>query len=196
MCENHIACAWGECVLLFFFCIFVQPSHWDAEDGRPSNRGSTGLVQCDPWSSPTVGSLAERPTGPPVRPQPTSVQGNSVCVDHSASGACERSPTSDEGQPHCHQKNSEVPCWEQLDQVNLAEWFLKRIPMLKTCPHFLRGRLRQCFAVALRERYRARQSGDIQAEERAWKVFGLIPMMLMHRPQELGGSGRVGEEGR
>ena len=26
---------------------------------------------------------------------------------------------------------SEVPgrCWEQLDQVNLAEWFLKRIPM-------------------------------------------------------------------
>ena len=62
--------------------------------------------------------------------------------------------------------------------------------MLKTCPHFFRGRLRQCFIVVLQERYRARQVGDIQAEERAWKVFGLVRMMLMHRPRGTGSVGR------
>ena len=73
-------------------------------------------------------------------------------------------------------------CWEQLDEVVLAEWFLKRVPMLKTCPHFCRGRLWQCFTVVFQEWYRARQVGDLQADERAWKVCGLVPMMLMHRP--------------
>ena len=81
-------------------------------------------------------------------------------------------------------------CWEQLDQVDLAEWFWKRFPMLKTCPHFFRGRLRQCFTVALRKRYRAMQVGDIQTEERVWKVFGLVTMMLMHRPKGTGSAGR------
>ena len=30
--------------------------------------------------------------------------------------------------------------WGQLDQVDLDETFLMRVPMLKNCPHFLRGR--------------------------------------------------------
>ena len=47
--------------------------------------------------------------------------------------------------------------------------------MLKMCPHFFCGRLRQCFTVALRERYRARQSGDIQAEERGLEGFWAGP---------------------
>ena len=81
--------------------------------------------------------------------------------------------------------------WEQLDEVDQSEWFLARIPMLKSCPHFLRGRLRQCWAVALRERHRARQVHDNAAEERAWKLFGLVPVMLLHRPR---GSGSVGRD--
>ena len=62
---------------------------------------------------------------------------------------------------------------------------------MKKCPHFLRGRLRQCFAVALRERQRARLVQDSQAEERAWKLFGLVPVMLLHRPR---GTGSVGKD--
>ena len=60
--------------------------------------------------------------------------------------------------------------WESLDEVNLEEWFLRRVPTMKKCPHFWRGRLRQCFAVALRERQRAKGGQDSQAEERAWKL--------------------------
>ena len=47
------------------------------------------------------------------------------------------------------------------------------------------------FFLALRERTRARQAGDERAEIRAWKLFGLIPMMLLHKPQ---GSGSVGRD--
>ena len=63
---------------------------------------------------------------------------------------------------------------------------------MKKCPHFMRGRLRQCFAVALRERQRARGVQDSQTEERAWKLFGLVvPVMLLHRPR---GTGSVGKD--
>ena len=46
---------------------------------------------------------------------------------------------------------------------------------------------------ALRERHRAREVGDVLAVTRAWKLFGLIPMMLLHRPR---GSGSVGRDER
>ena len=77
-----------------------------------------------------------------------------------------------------------------MDSVDLSDWFEMRVSMLKTCPFFFRGRLRQSFTVALRERYRARQVEDTHAEERAWKLFGLIPIMLMHRPRGTGAVGR------
>ena len=34
--------------------------------------------------------------------------------------------------------------WEQLDDVDLEEVFLRRTPMLRSCPHFSRGRVRHC----------------------------------------------------
>ena len=55
--------------------------------------------------------------------------------------------------------------------VDLSEVFLERIPMLKTCPRFLRGRLRFSFAIALRERHRAKLEGDMVGANRAWKLF-------------------------
>ena len=73
--------------------------------------------------------------------------------------------------------------WEQMDDVDLHEVFLLRIPILKSCPYFLRGRLRECFATILRERNRAELAGDIVAKERAWKAFGLVPLLLLHRPR-------------
>ena len=73
--------------------------------------------------------------------------------------------------------------WEQLDHIDLSEAFTTRVPMLRSCPRFLRGRLRFSLGVALRERSRAKLARDPVAETRAWKLFGLIPMMLLHRPR-------------
>ena len=57
--------------------------------------------------------------------------------------------------------------WAMLD-----DWFALRVPTLRSCPHFLRGRLRHC---SLREQRRAKIEGDEAAEVRAWKLFGLVP---------------------
>ena len=80
--------------------------------------------------------------------------------------------------------------WEQLDEVDLYERFLGRVSMLKSCPYFFWGRLHQCWTVALHERQRARQAHDTVGEERAWKLFALIPLMLLHRPRGSGSLGR------
>ena len=80
--------------------------------------------------------------------------------------------------------------WAQLDLVDSSEVFLERIPMLKACPRFLRGRLRFSFAIALRERHRAKLEGDMVGANRAWKLFGLVPILLLSRPGHTGSVGR------
>ena len=60
--------------------------------------------------------------------------------------------------------------WEQVDTFSLEDVFLRRVPMLKTCPHFMRGRLRECFQMALTERHRAKMESDELGEIRAWKL--------------------------
>ena len=44
----------------------------------------------------------------------------------------------------------EVPSgsWAQMDRVDLEEEFLRRAPMLKSCPHFLRARFRHCASLS------------------------------------------------
>ena len=51
----------------------------------------------------------------------------------------------------------------------------------------MRDRLRQNLAVA---RSRARDAGDVNGEEREWKAFGLIPMMLLRTVLSLDGKSR------
>ena len=80
--------------------------------------------------------------------------------------------------------------WSQLDDFSLEELFLLQVPMLRTCPRFLRNRLRECFGLALRERFRGKVVADVEAEVRAWKLFGLIPMMLLHKPKGVGSVSR------
>ena len=44
-------------------------------------------------------------------------------------------------------RDSVLGGWAQIGEVDLQEELLNRVPMLKSCPHFLRGRMRECFAV-------------------------------------------------
>ena len=50
--------------------------------------------------------------------------------------------------------------------------------------------MRFCSFVALRGRHRAQLARDLVAESRAWKLFGLVPIMLLHRPRHTGSVGR------
>ena len=96
-----------------------------------------------------------------------------------------QNPTSVAERPRVVQRPRPPPVfsdsWASLDGVQVEELFTQRVPMLKSCPHFFRGKLRHCFGIALREQRRAKIEGDRVAETRAWKLFGLVPMMLFHR---------------
>ena len=78
--------------------------------------------------------------------------------------------------------------WESLDTIDCKELFLKKISMLKSCPSFLRGKLRECFSFALRQR--GKTAGDDQAELRGWKLFAVIPVVLLHKTHGIGSVGR------
>ena len=80
--------------------------------------------------------------------------------------------------------------WGQLDQFQVDNLFLTRVPMLKSCAHFLSGRLREAFQVALRERFRAKLMGDEDGQ-----VRGLVPMMFDRLARDLLAV-RVGSQGR
>ena len=129
--------------------------------------------------------------------RPCGNVGDSVRVNHIGARSCNRNSTSEQCGPKCNQKNSNqrhpsvVPpeSWEQLDEVDVVLGKNSHDKELSTFSS--RDVLRQCWAVALRERHRARQVHDNAAEERAWKLFGLVPVMLLHRPR---GSGSVGRD--
>ena len=87
-------------------------------------------------------------------------------------------------------RDSVLGGWAQLDEIYLQEELLNLLLMLNSCPHFLRGRMRECFAVALRERHRAKLAGDVLCQTRAWKLFCLIPKMLLNRPRNTDSLGR------
>ena len=42
----------------------------------------------------------------------------------------------------------------------------------------------------MRERHRAKLAGDVLCQTRAWKLFCLVPKMLLHRPRNTGSLGR------
>ena len=72
-------------------------------------------------------------------------------------------------------QNPHADSWSSLDQVDLGDVFSQRIPTLKSCPHFFRGRFRFSFSFALCERHRAREVGDVLAENTRVEVVWIDP---------------------
>ena len=52
----------------------------------------------------------------------------------------------------------------------------------KSPPVFLRGQYRSAMRFALEEAHRAREQRDEMGSTRAWKLFLLLPRLLLHRP--------------
>ena len=72
--------------------------------------------------------------------------------------------------------------WEVLDGVCLADVFQQRHVVLQSCPHHLKGRYRHMSRLALEARSNAVQVHDRVMETRAWKLFCLVPYLLLRRP--------------
>ena len=93
-----------------------------------------------------------------------------------------RQPRESAGQVKSNLLRVDHSSWASLDGVDLEDLF----SMLKSCLHFFRSRLRHSFRAALEERCRAALEGDVVAEARAWKLFAVVPIMLLSRPRGIG----------
>ena len=80
------------------------------------------------------------------------------------------------------QRRAMVEGFNSLDCVNLEEVFEVRTLKMKTVPAFLTGAHRSALKVILEEINRPRLSGNALAGIRAWKLFVLLPRILLFRP--------------
>ena len=87
--------------------------------------------------------------------------------------------------------------WEQLDAGDLAEEFRHPAPTLQDAPPFMRGAVRSAFTQALSELRAAAAAGPAASQAnaaraaRAWKLFLLVPRMLLTRATQQGSQGRA-----
>ena len=72
--------------------------------------------------------------------------------------------------------------WEILDEVSLQQVFQKRFSVLQSCPVQMKGRNRQAARVAIEALETAAFGNDEVMECGAWKLFLLLPFMLLRRP--------------
>ena len=73
--------------------------------------------------------------------------------------------------------------WAVFDDVDLPVLFRERFTTLQSCPQCVRGRFRQACRKALQARHDAVNADDELMEERSWKMFCLLPFLLLHRPE-------------
>ena len=69
-----------------------------------------------------------------------------------------------------------------LDAENLVNEFSQRTCVMHTVPRFLRGPFRRTLHVGLEEISEGHRANHARRQERGWKLFLLLPRMLLHRP--------------
>ena len=77
-----------------------------------------------------------------------------------------------------------------LYQVDLEEVCRTRFLVLQSCPFQLRGRFKQASRVALEILHNGVVGHDLLLETRGWKLFILLPFMLLRRPRGLAKVGK------
>ena len=71
---------------------------------------------------------------------------------------------------------------ESLDEVDLVSIFNRRANVIRSIPHVLKGPYVSAVRIAIREALEARVGGNEVKLTRAWKLFLLLPRMLLFRP--------------
>ena len=75
-----------------------------------------------------------------------------------------------------------VAGFESLDEVDLVSIFNRRANVMRSIPHVLKGPYVSAVRIAIREALEARVGGNEVKLTRAWKLFLLLPRMLLFRP--------------
>ncbi|CAE7533395.1 unnamed protein product [Symbiodinium natans] len=81
--------------------------------------------------------------------------------------------------------------WQWLDGLDLLAELRRQVPTLHTVPRFLAAGVRHALVSALQAIRVAHEGRDDVARVRAWKLFLLLPRLLLARCFETGGEGRA-----
>ena len=79
-----------------------------------------------------------------------------------------------------------VRAFASLDSVNLVEVFNRRANVMRAVPLVFRGAFRSALKLAMQEIVDGARSEDLVRCTRAWKLFFLLPRMLLFRPVRRG----------
>ena len=71
--------------------------------------------------------------------------------------------------------------FESLDEFDLNSIFEGRANIMRVVPFLMRGAFRGALRLAMNEAVLAHNRNDVAREERAWKLFVLLPRMLLTR---------------
>ena len=131
-----------------------------------------------------LGEVEEPPRQPIVVPmtdsEGTSVSSSdteSVLGDHEA---VEREQAQDVEEVQVGPRLREA--FRSLDGVDVGHLFSMRAVLMKSPPAFVKGVYRAGLRVALREILQGREHSDDARSVRGWKLFLLLPRMLLFRP--------------
>ena len=170
----------------------AAPTAAAASDG---DGAQTDVPECPcPADSPTApaadgaGRRARRGRGRRGRRSPTAAaapldaSSDSAALDETRTAATASAPGA--------QARATRSSWESLDAVVLRDVFAAPLPTMRDVPRFLAAGVRRAFVHALRGLHSPNPAAGITAE-RAWKLFLLVPRLLLTRTRETGPAGRT-----
>ena len=76
--------------------------------------------------------------------------------------------------------------WRGLDQIGVVHFFSVRVVVMKSPPKFVRGAHNAAMRIPLQEIEAGFQSQNEERQSRGWKLFLLLPRMLLFRPHRGG----------
>ena len=170
----------------------------DAEDGQPQHHdiGTPPLTadEGDIENNDTASLVGQFPSREGPRRQDTdeshSGEENQNCDAMSASVMWQGSEVSTDDIPvplsepdvdvrGAHAGSPEIrAAFVFLDTIDLRTTFARRASVMKSIPHWLKGPFRNALKLAMEEAIRR----GVLHQERGWKLFLLIPRLLLHRP--------------
>ena len=69
-----------------------------------------------------------------------------------------------------------------LDDVDLMQLFRRRGHVMRSVPQVMKGAYTAAMRISVEEVLRSKRVHDVEVEVRAWKLFLLLPRMLLFRP--------------
>ena len=134
--------------------------------------------------------------GPPAQPPPDE-RGPRLALSHAEDDSAARpaqapsaAAPADSEDPATAPSNVPAAAWAQLDGIDLQTEFAIRLPTMQSVPAFLRPGIRQAYTYSLRALRDAHsRAGEVQ-QARAWKLFLLVPRLLLCRARVTGSTGR------